>query len=148
MAEALAPMLPSGAASAPACGMSSACETCTSGASLCWAQLDRDVLKEKVDRETCQLSRAEQACKQLIKGQEWRVAEARRVREDVHQEVNRLFNKFLKRRRHSGKIKIDYNDHELEMEVAHQRCRMPAREGCQTESTRLLNAEPAAVCSI
>ena len=80
-------------------------------------QADRDMMKEKVDVQTLQLQRAQTACAQLIKGHEYRKGEAKAVRSKVLLEINDRFNNFLKRRRHSGRIKIQYDDHELDMEV-------------------------------
>ena len=86
------------------------------------AQTDRDILKDVVDRQALQLDRAATACRQLQEGHKHRVGEARRVRHVVEQVVNQLFNNFLKRRRHSGRIVLNYEEQKLEMEV-----RVPGR---------------------
>ena len=82
-------------------------------------QADRDILKALVDRQALQLDRASTACMQLQDGHQSRVKEAKRVRTDVQKEVNFRFNEFLKRRRHSGCLQIDYKEHLLTMEVSH-----------------------------
>lgn len=80
-------------------------------------QADRDILKEVVDSESLHLERATTACQLLIEGHAYRIKEAKRVRTAVFKGVNGRFNDFLKRRRHSGRIQIDYHEHTLDMEV-------------------------------
>ena len=80
-------------------------------------QADRDILKDTVDKQSLQLERAVQALNLLSAGHESRQTNARKVRGDVHEQVNDDFNSFLKKRRHSGRLNIDYVEHTLDMEV-------------------------------
>lgn len=84
-------------------------------------QNDATMLGEKIEVQRLQLTRAKAAYEQLEKGRIQREYNAKYVREDVEKQVNARFNNFLKRRRHAGVIKINYKDHELEMEVHWQR---------------------------
>ncbi|KAK9811990.1 hypothetical protein WJX73_006757 [Symbiochloris irregularis] len=87
------------------------------GRSLEDLEADRDILEDVVGRQTVQLGRAEKAYKLLSEGHNFRRREATRVRDEVEFEVDKAFNKYLKRRRHCGRLVLNYRDHELDMEV-------------------------------
>lgn len=74
-------------------------------------------LTERTARDTAQLDIAHQACKQLRVGMRKRNTQAKEIRALEFKEVNHWFHKYLRRRRHAGQIKIDYQNHQLDLEV-------------------------------
>ena len=75
------------------------------------------MLSERVSRDARELRMADSACQQLADGYHNRRTHAKIVRDNEEIAVTYWFNHHLRRRRHSGRVIIDYNIHELDLEV-------------------------------